>query len=124
MAELLRRGGKFSNPLTRRLAGRRVITIWAIVRCRGRRSGRDYSIPVAIGVTTEAFVLPLPFSGAQWILNVMAAGECVIRWNGRDWRATEPEVVDRAEGAKAFGAVPRFALRFLPIQRFMRLRRA
>jgi hypothetical protein len=50
--------------------------------------------------------------------------KCVIRWNGRDWRAVALEVVDKAEGAKSFGPVPRFALRHLPIERFLRLRRA
>ncbi|MDP9251122.1 MAG: nitroreductase family deazaflavin-dependent oxidoreductase [Chloroflexota bacterium] len=106
------------------LAGRRLIPIWAVIRYKGRRSGNEYALPIAIAATPESFVIPVPFAGAQWVLNVIAAGECVIRWNGRDWRAVEPEVISKAEGAKYFGAVPRFALRHLPIERFPRLRRS
>ena len=113
-----------TGPLSKPLAGRRFITIWAMIRYRGRRSGKEYSAPIAIGTTPDSFVIPLPFAGAQWVLNVLAAGECTIRWNGREWHASEPRVIDKAEGATAFGPIPRFALRFLPIDRFLRLRRA
>jgi hypothetical protein len=122
--EMARRLGRFSAPLTKRLAGRRFITIWATVRYTGRRSGREYTLPIAIGTTREAFVIPLPFARAQWVLNVMAAGECVIRWNGNDHRATHPAIIDAAEAAKAFGPIPRFGIRAMGLNRFLRLRRA
>jgi hypothetical protein len=124
LAEVLRRLGKSSNWLTRHLAGRRFVTIWAVVRYRGRHSGKEYAIPVAIGATKESFVIPLPFAGAQWILNVLAAGECIVRWNGRDWHATAPEIIEKADAVAAFGPFPRFTLRFVPIHRFLRLARA
>jgi hypothetical protein len=117
---LIRRTG----PLLRPLAGRRFFTIWAVIRYRGRRSGIEYSIPIAIARRGDTFVIPMPFGNAQWVLNVLAAGECVIRWNGRDWRAIEPEVIDAADGAAAFGPIPRLALAVLPIHRFLRLRQA
>jgi len=117
---LIRRSG----PLLRPLAGRRFFTIWAVIRYRGRRSGKEYALPIAIAATPDGFVIPMPFGGAQWVLNVIAAGECQIRWNGRDWKATDPEVIDREEGAKAFGSIPRLALRALPIHRFLRLHRS
>jgi hypothetical protein len=123
LGELMRRFARLVTPLAGPLAGRRVFTIWALVRYRGRRSGRDYTTPIAIGVTPDTFVIPLPFAGAQWILNVMAAGECVIRWNGRDHHAVDPEVVDRAVGAQAFGPIPRFLLQFVGIDHLVRLRR-
>jgi hypothetical protein len=122
--EVARRLGRLSAPLSKPLAGRRFITIWATVRYTGRRSGKEYTLPIAIGTTPEAFVIPLPFAGAQWVLNVMAAGECVIRWNGREHRATEPEVIDADEAAKAFGPVPRFGIKAMGLNRFLRLSRA
>jgi deazaflavin-dependent oxidoreductase (nitroreductase family) len=112
-----------TGPLSKPLAGRRFITIWAVIRYRGRRSGKEYSAPIAIGRTPDSFVIPLPFAGAQWVLNVLAAGECTIRWNGQEWHATEPQVIDKAEATSAFGPIPRVGLRFLPIDRFLRLRR-
>jgi hypothetical protein len=54
----------------------------------------------------------------------MAAGECVIRWNGREHRATEPEVIDADEAAKAFGPIPRFGIKAMGLNRFLRLSRA
>jgi hypothetical protein len=122
--EVARRLGRLSAPLSKPLAGRRFITIWATVRYPGRRSGKEYTLPVAIGTTPEAFVIPLPFAGAQWVLNVMAAGECVVRWNGRAHRATDPELIDAAEAAKAFGPIPRFGIRAMGLNRFLRLSRA
>jgi hypothetical protein len=124
ISELLRRAVARSGPLLRPLAGRRLIPIWAVIRYNGRRSGKDYALPIAIAATPESFMIPMPFAGAQWVLNVIAAGECVIRWNGQDWRAVEPEVISKAEGAEYFGPLPQFALRHLPIERFLRLRRA
>ena len=122
--EVARRLGRFSAPLSRPLAGRRFVTIWATVRYRGRRSGREYTLPVAIGTTPEAFVIPLPFAGAQWLVNVIAAGECVIRWNGTEHRATDPEVIHATEAAKAFGPIPRFGIKAMGFNRFLRLSRA
>jgi hypothetical protein len=121
--EVARRLGRLSAPLSKPLAGRRFITIWATVRYAGRRSGKEYTLPIAIGTTPEAFVIPLPFVGAQWVRNVLAAGECVIRWKGSEHRATDPEVIDAAEAAKAFGPIPRVGIRATGLNRFLRLRR-
>jgi hypothetical protein len=122
--ELLRRIARLGTPLSVRLAGRRLFTIWAVVRYRGRRSGREYATPIAIGVTPDSFVIPMPFAGAQWCRNVIAAGACSIRWNGRDHAATEPEVIDRAEAVAAFGPIARRLVPVVGIDRFLRLRRA
>jgi hypothetical protein len=124
ISELLRRMVARSGPLLRPLAGNRFIPIWAVIRYNGRRSGKEYALPIAIAATPASFVIPMPFAGAQWVLNVLAAGECVIRWKGQEWRAVDPEVISKAEGAKSFWPVPRFALGHLPIERFLRLRRA
>lgn len=121
--EVARHLGRLSAPLSKPLAGRRFITIWATIRYRGRRSGKEYTLPVAIGTTPESFVIPLPFAGAQWVLNVMAAGECIIRWNGRDYRATEPELIDAAAAAPAFGPIPRLGIKAIGLNRFLRLKR-
>jgi hypothetical protein len=123
MGEVARRLGRLTAPLSRPLAGRRFITIWAVIRYRGRRSGKEYSAPIAIGTTPEFFVIPLPFARAQWVLNVLAAGEAVVRWNGREWPATEPEIIGSAEAAGGFGPIPRLGIRVIGLDRFLRLRR-
>jgi deazaflavin-dependent oxidoreductase (nitroreductase family) len=124
LADLMLRIGKAANPLTRHLAGRRFVTIWGLVSYRGRRSGTAYTLPIAIAAAPEAFVIPMPFPNAQWVKNVLATGECQVRWNGRDWHAVEPRIIPKAEGAAAFGPIPRLSLRVLPINSFLRLRRS
>lgn len=121
--ELLRRIARGSGPLAVHFAGRRAVTIWALIRYRGRRSGREYSIPIAIGVTDDSFFVPMPFAGAQWVQNVLVAAECVIRWNGREHRASEPRVVGRADATPAFGPIARRLVPIVGIERFLRLRR-
>jgi hypothetical protein len=55
---------------------------------------------------------------------VIAAGECVIRWNGRDQRAFQPEIIEPEEAAGAFGPIVRRLVPVVGIERFLRLRRA
>jgi hypothetical protein len=124
LGEVARRLGRLSAPLSKPLAGRRFVTIWATIRYRGRRSGKEYTLPIAIGTTPDSFVIPLPFAGAQWVLNVQASGECVIRWNGRDWHATQPTVIDASEALTAFGPIPRIGIKLTGMDRFLQLRRA
>jgi deazaflavin-dependent oxidoreductase (nitroreductase family) len=122
-AALLRRAAHASDRVTRPLAGRRFFPLWGVVHYRGRRTGREYSIPVAIGVTRDAFLIPLPFEGAQWYQNVLAAGECTVHWGGSDHLGVAPEVVSAAEAAPAFGFVVRRLIPRVGIARFLRLRR-
>jgi len=122
-ASLLRRAAHASDRLTRPIAGRRFFPLWAVINYRGRRTGRAYSIPIAIGVTKDVFLVPLPFEGAQWYQNVLAAGECTSRWAGTDHMGIAPEVVTIAEAAPAFGFVVRRLIPRVGIARFLRLRR-
>ena len=92
------------NPAMMKLAGRRH---WyaAVIRHKGRRSGREYATPVvAVPVAADAFIIPLPYGeGVDWLKNVLAAkratleskGEGTVRrmtgWNWRRWFAAPPE---------------------------------
>jgi deazaflavin-dependent oxidoreductase (nitroreductase family) len=110
--------------MARPLAGRRYFPLWAIVQHRGRRSGRSYSVPVAIRASPDTFTIPLPWgSETQWLRNVLAAGTCTIRWAGADHRASDPRVVDVAEALDAFHPSQRLILRAGGIRSVMRLRR-
>lgn len=110
------------NPLLVRLAGSKYVPLWAIIRHRGRRSGRLYATPVAIGHTPDALIVPLPFGAdADWCRNVRAAGGCVMRWKGREHQMIEPEIIEDS-GLPAFAMWERSALNALGIRRFLRLR--
>lgn len=115
------------NPLMGKLAGRRHIRMAAEIRHVGRTSGRRYVTTVGARVSGDVAVIPLTFGNqSDWSKNVRAAGACSIRVNGRDYDATEPEFVDRADAGplvrQVFGPVTRAGFRLLGIRQYLRLR--
>jgi deazaflavin-dependent oxidoreductase (nitroreductase family) len=120
------------RPLTRilnrrilALAGGGGVRAFAVIHHRGRRSGRAYTTPVGARPMADGFVIPLSFGeGADWCVNVLAAGGCVIEWNGAMYALVAPEVVGRAQARSAFGAREWLALRLMGIGRYLRLRHA
>ena len=113
---------RFFNPLAVRLAGSRYVPLWAVIRHRGRRSGRLYATPVAIAHTADALIVPLPFGAeADWCRNVLAAGGCVVRWKGSEHQTIEPEIIEDS-ALPAFATWERSALSALGIRRFLRVR--
>lgn len=113
-----------TSPLTLRLSGRRYFPLWAVLHHTGRRSGRAYSIPVAIRASADAFTISLPWGeGTHWVQNVLAAGGCTIRWRGRDYTAVDPRVIEPEEAASAFSFWQRAILRVAGVRSVLRLRR-
>jgi len=114
-----------SGPLTVPIARTGLISIWGVVKHRGRRSGKTYATPIALRPTADGFVLPLPWGeGTDWCRNVRAAGGGVIVWRGTEYDVTDPKIVDVAEALSAFSAVLRPIVRMTGIKTFLRVRRA
>lgn len=110
------------NPLMGAFAGRRGVTFFAVVKHRGRRSGRWYATPVAARMTPDGFIVPMSFGpDADWYKNVLAAGGCTIRSNGIDYVEVQPEVVDQATARLAFRPAERAMLKLMGINQFVRL---
>jgi deazaflavin-dependent oxidoreductase (nitroreductase family) len=123
---LVRPMTKILNPLMVRLAGRRHFPMAAQIHHVGRRSGRLYVTPAGAHLHGGVIVIPLTFgSRSDWARNVRAAGGCLIRLNGRDYRAVEPEVLGRDEAGdlirSMFSPPVRVSMRMLGIRQFMRL---
>ena len=57
---LLLRIVRFGTRLTRPLAGRRFFPLWAVIRHRGRTSGREYAVPVGVRATADGYFIALP----------------------------------------------------------------
>ncbi len=74
---------------------------WAsVIHHVGRTSGRAYATPIGTGVTDDGFVVALPYGpGADWVRNVLAAGEAVLDDDGRRLHVTDPRVVTFEEVA-------------------------
>jgi deazaflavin-dependent oxidoreductase (nitroreductase family) len=122
---LIYTGTRVFNPLIRRFAGSRAFPPFALTRHRGRRSGQAYATPVGARPTPYGFVIPLTFGErADWFRNVQAAGECVIRWRGREYPVVEPTVIDWSSARSAFSLIERIAIPLLGITQFVRLRHA
>lgn len=91
------RFARATAPVVRGLAGRRWFPVWAVVHHRGRVSGRELAVPVALTVTPTGFVINLPWGArTNWVRNVIAAGGCTLRWKGTDHRVVDPRIVDAA----------------------------
>ncbi|WP_019874842.1 nitroreductase family deazaflavin-dependent oxidoreductase [Sporichthya polymorpha] len=75
----------------------------ALIRHRGRRSGRTYETPVTPTPIDDGFLIALPFGDrADWVRNVLAAGEATLIREGVEHVVRDPEVVPMADVADCF----------------------
>jgi deazaflavin-dependent oxidoreductase (nitroreductase family) len=89
---------KTFNKLAVRLAGHRFLPLWAVLRHRGRKSGKEYAVPVAVMPSAGQFIIALPWGrDTDWVRNTVAAGGCTIRWKGQDYACTHPTFVGKDE---------------------------
>ena len=73
----------------------------------------------------DGFIISLAF-GAQvdWHRNLQAAGGGAIRWRGRDYEVSGPEMIDADEALPAFDPVQRLFMRLGGIDSYIRVRDA
>ena len=104
--------------------GRRWFPLWAVVRHRGRWSGCDYAIPVAVLVTRETFVIGLPWGpGTNRAQNVLAAKGCTIGWKAVDYWVTDPQIVGTDVALSVAGRLERVVIRRFGFPAFPQLKR-
>ncbi|MFI6166335.1 nitroreductase family deazaflavin-dependent oxidoreductase [Nocardia sp. NPDC051052] len=81
-----------TNRAARLLVGRARDLV--LVVHRGRRSGREYKTPVSIFRMGDRYCVALTYGrDADWVRNVLAAGEFEIEAGGRRIALIEPVVV-------------------------------
>ena len=115
---------KATTPMASRLAGRSWFPLWAQVHHRGRRSGTEYVIPVAVLVKENTFIIGLPWGpNTNWVKNVLAAQGCIIRWKGRDYRMIDPRLVDKAAALEVASGFQRRVIERVAFPGFLRLTR-
>ena len=115
-----------TNPLARVVAG------WApgfaIVRHRGRKSGKVYSTPVnifEIDGREGGFVIALTYGAdVDWLKNVLAAGGCAVRYRRQEIAVTDPVFIGTADGMALMPAIVKLILRAGKVTEFVRLRRS
>lgn len=111
------------NPLILRVAGGWWFPMFSLLRHRGHRSGRMYSTPVTAMPRGGWFWLGLTFGrGSGWAKNVLAAGECTIRYRGTDYHLVDPAVLDGAAVRKELPPVMGFAASLVGMSEVLRMR--
>ncbi len=91
----------------------RVIGLWAPylvpyaqIEHTGRRSGHTYRTPVLAARVGSAFYVPVLYGErSDWVRNVLAAGECRVRYGGRAAQLREPQVIDAAAAPDAVARI-------------------
>jgi deazaflavin-dependent oxidoreductase (nitroreductase family) len=82
---------KYMNPAIRRVA--RFLPTFAVVTHRGRKSGKSYETVVNAYRKGNALAILLGHGKADWVKNVLAAGEADLRLSGANIRITNPRIV-------------------------------
>ena len=111
------------NRLVSRIAGRRYVPLYVLLRHRGRRSGREYATPVVGMRVPGGFAIPMAFGeGADWYRNIASAGGATIRRHGTEHQLVDPAAIDPDAAASPFPGWQRPVFRALGIRRFLFLK--
>jgi deazaflavin-dependent oxidoreductase (nitroreductase family) len=111
------------NRFATRIAGRRYVPLYVLLRHQGRRSGRAYATPVVGMRVPGGFAIPMAFGeGADWYRNIVASGGATIRRHGTEHRLTEPLAIDPDADSSPFPGWQRPVFRALGIRRFLFLK--
>jgi len=125
MGSLVKALAPIFNPLAMPLAASGIIPVWGVMRHTGRKSGRSFATPIALGALAGRFFVPLPWGDrTDWCRNVVAARGGAIRYRGHDYAVREPVVVTATDASPAFPAPIRPVLRMIGIKKFLRVERA
>ena len=82
---------KYFNPLIRPLA--RYLPTFAIIKHRGRTSGKEYETVVNAFRKGNVLAIGLAHGKTNWVKNVLAAGEADVHLFRRDVHITNPRVL-------------------------------
>jgi deazaflavin-dependent oxidoreductase (nitroreductase family) len=82
---------KYVNPLIRPLA--RYLPTFAIVKHRGRTSGKEYETVVNAFRKGNVLAIALAHGKTNWVKNVLAAGEADVHLFRGDVHITNPRVL-------------------------------
>ncbi|MCA9894473.1 MAG: nitroreductase family deazaflavin-dependent oxidoreductase [Anaerolineae bacterium] len=110
-----------TNPILGRLAGAR-FGPFALIRHKGRKSGKQYATPVMVFPFKGGFMVALTYGPeVDWYKNVLAAGECGVRWHAQEYAVSGIEPAPTAEALPYFPSVIRSAVQFMGTEHYVRL---
>jgi flagellar biosynthetic protein FliP len=107
-----------ANPVTRRFAG--WVPPFAVVRHRGRVSGRGYATPVWAFATRDGLVFALLYGQvSDWAKNVLAADGASVMRHGKAAGYELPRLLGAADGLRLVPAILRPPLRLFGVHDFL-----
>lgn len=113
---------RFNRRFTNRLLGRLPVRLspFVLVEHVGRRSGTTYRTPVATFRHPAGRLIALTYgSGADWVLNVLAADGAVLRRGGVAEVVSAPLVIGRVDAFPHLPVMIRLFLRLLGTTEFL-----
>lgn len=123
-AAVARFNRRVTNPLLMRRPAGLGPPGYAVVIHRGRASGREYRTPISAFRRPGGYAVALTYGpGADWVRNVLAAGECLLERRGRRVRLTNPRVA-RDPRRRLVPLPVRLVLRIIGADHFLLLDRA
>lgn len=100
---------KYVNPVVKKVA--RFLPTFAVIEHRGRKSGKHYQTVVNAHRKGNTLAVILGHGKADWVKNVLAAGEADVHLFRRDVHIVNPRVVSAGTDDPALPAVARRAAR-------------
>lgn len=111
---------RFNKSVTNRVTGRFADRLpgFGIVVHRGRRSGNEYRTPVNLVARDGGFVFALTYGRAEWVRNVLAAGDATVITRRRPHRVDNPRIEPYRADA-GFPAPARAILRLVRVEEML-----
>ena len=117
---LARFNRKVANPVMRLVAG--WLPPFAILRHRGRRTGRDYATPVLAFPTENGLVVTVLYgTNSDWVRNVLAASRVEVKRHRQSHEYEQPRLVGSNEGLQLVPTMVRRPFRLLGVHHFVGL---
>jgi deazaflavin-dependent oxidoreductase (nitroreductase family) len=112
---------RFTNRITEKIAGKAHSPI-ALVKHTGRHSGKLYTTPIMVQRSRNGFVFALTYGAkVDWYLNILAAGNCMLTWQGNIYQLNQPQGLSPTDGRNAFPYPQRLILKWLAINDFFEM---
>jgi deazaflavin-dependent oxidoreductase (nitroreductase family) len=104
---------KYMNPVMRRVA--RYLPTFAVVKHRGRKSGKSYETVVNAYRKESVLAVLLGHGKADWVKNVLAAGEADVHVQGRDVHIINPRVLPCGADGEGLPRIARLGARHMGV---------
>lgn len=113
----------FTNRIMGLIAGKAHSPI-ALIRHRGRISGKWYATPIITAPAQDGFVFALTYGPeVDWYKNILADNKAVLLWKGASFSLANPLPLPAEIGRQSFGMFSQYMLGWLRIGGFFRMDR-